>query len=472
MVQKKTKIVATISDRNCGVEFLKELYSAGMNVVRLNTAHQNSEDALKVIKNVREVSDRIPIIIDTKGPEIRTMKSDDEIEVKKGEIIHLYSEDDLVKEEKKTIGISYNNLVKDVPLGSHILIDDGETDLFVIGKTDKYLSCEVINNGVIKGRKSINIPNVKIDLPSLTQKDEDFVHFAIKHDIDFIAHSFVRNKEDILCIQNILDKKNSKVKIIAKIENQEGVDNIDEILDNAYGIMVARGDLGIEVPAEKIPCIQKKLERKCLDKRKPVIIATQMLHTMINNPRPTRAEVSDVANAIYDQADAIMLSGETAYGDYPVESVMTMSKIAIEVEKEKIRFKKPLPMTLGNKVLVYLSKLAVASSVELNTKAIIADSLSGKTIRNIVAYRSTKPIYAMCYDKRLMRELALSYGVVANYMKPRKTTDEFLKEAHEILINNKKFSEEDLVVVLAGNFSKKQGASFIEICSVEDLNRD
>ncbi|OQX97755.1 MAG: pyruvate kinase [Bacteroidetes bacterium 4572_128] len=469
MLQKNTKIVATISDKNCSVEFLKKLYEAGMNVVRINTAHQSTKDSLRVIKNVKKVSEKIPILLDTKGPEIRTKKFEKEIFVKKGEIINVYSCDDFLDNGKKSFGVSYKNFVKDLNVGNHILIDDGETDLLVIDKNEKYLSCKVENDGIIKSKKSINVPNVIIDLPSLSPKDMDFLKFAIENDIDFIAHSFVRNKNDILNIQKILDINNSKIKIIAKIENQEGVDNIDEILEHAYGIMVARGDLGIEISAEKIPSIQKFLKEKCFNKRKPVVIATQMLHTMINNPRPTRAEVSDVANAIYDRVDAIMLSGETAYGKYPIESVETMSKIAIEIEKKRRYFKKPLEMVIRNKTSSFLAECAVDASIKLDTKAIIADSISGTTIRNLVAYRSTKPIYAMCYSKSLMRELAIFYGVIGNYMTERETTEHFSSESHKILMKNKKFNKKDLIVVLAGNFGKKQGASFIEICFIEDL---
>ncbi len=440
-----------------------------MNVVRINTAHQTTKDALRVITNVKKVSEKIPIIIDTKGPEIRTKKLEKEIFVKKGEIVNVYSCDDFLDDGKKSFGVSYKNFVKDLNVGNHILIDDGEMDILVTDKNEKYLSCRVENDGIIKSKKSINVPNVSIDLPSLSPKDMDFLKFAIENDINFIAHSFVRNKNDILNIQKILDINNSKIKIIAKIENQEGVDNIDEILEYAYGIMVARGDLGIEIPAEKIPSIQKFLEEKCFNKRKPVIIATQMLHTMINNPRATRAEVSDVANAIYDRVDAIMLSGETAYGKYPIESVETMSKIAMEIEKKRRDFKKPLEMIILNKTSSFLAEYAVDASIKLDTKAIVADSISGTTIRNLVAYRSTKPIYAMCYTKSLMREVAIFYGVIGNYMTERERTEEFLSESHKILMENKKFNEKDLIVVLAGNFGKKQGASFIEICFVEDL---
>ncbi|MDP4277837.1 MAG: pyruvate kinase, partial [Bacteroidota bacterium] len=335
-MSKHTKIVATISDKRCDVEFLQALFDAGMNVVRMNSAHLNEEGFRKIITNVRTVSSEIAILMDTKGPEIRTTinQDDKEIMVKTGELIH-FAGDPSKTTTAECINCTYSNLVKDINPGIDLLIDDGEIDLKVIDKTADYLICEAQNDGLIGSRKSINIPGVRINLPSLTEKDKKNILLAIDYQVDFIAHSFVRSKQDVLAIQEILDDNVSPIKIIAKIENQEGVDNIDEILEVAYGVMVARGDLGIEVPQEKIPGIQRMLIRKCVQAKKPVIVATQMLHTMIEHPRPTRAEVTDVANAIYYRTDALMLSGETAYGKYPVEAVQTMAKIAEEAEKTK-----------------------------------------------------------------------------------------------------------------------------------------
>ena len=316
-MRKKTKIVATISDKSCSVEFLRELYDAGMNVVRLNTAHQNHEQALKVVRMVREVSDKIAILIDTKGPEIRTNEMDVEKHVKRGDIVKMRGLPE-VNSDGDYINLSYDGFVNDVEVGCKILIDDGVLELKVVGSEKDFLLCEVQNSGVIQGRKSVNIPSALIKLPALTDKDKGFIRFAAEHKLTFIAHSFVRNSEDVIAVQNILDETNSKVKIIAKIENEEGVDNIDEILDHVYGVMVARGDLAIEISSEKLPLVQKNIIQKCIKARKPVIVATQMLHSMIDHPRPTRAEVSDIANAIFEGTDAVMLSGETAYGKYPV----------------------------------------------------------------------------------------------------------------------------------------------------------
>jgi pyruvate kinase len=468
-MQKLTKIVATISDKKCEVEFLKQLYFAGMNVVRINTAHQTRETAIKVINNIRQVSEKIAILIDTKGPEIRTTKSDFHLSVKYGDIVFIKG-DPTKATTPEMVYVSYENFVRDIPVGSNILIDDGELELKVIEKDIDKLTCKASNDGYIQGKKSVNIPSVHITLPTITEKDKDFIEFAAEQNVDFIAHSFVRNKEDVMAVQEILNEKKSNIKIIAKIENQDGVDNIEEILDHAYGIMIARGDLAIEIPKERIPIVQKQLIRKCIEKRKPVITATQMLHTMIKNPRPTRAEVSDVANAIYDGSDAIMLSGETAYGDYALESVQTMTQIALEIENNKCGFLEIPFIVLNNEISAYLAKAAVKASYRLkNVRAIVADSTSGRTIRALAAYRGNKPVYAICYNKEVMRELSLSYGVYPTHLELRETTDEFLDVSISKLLRKKVVDNDDLIVVLAGNFGRGFGASFIEVGVVKDM---
>ncbi|EKD40507.1 MAG: hypothetical protein ACD_75C00027G0002 [uncultured bacterium] len=465
---KKTKIIATISNTLCDVPFLTRMHQAGMDVVRLNTAHQTPEDAQVVIDNVRKVSDRIAIMIDTKGPEIRTTSVSTDIPVATGDMVCVIG-DKYGKCAPGCICLNYNDFVEEMSVGDRILIDDGDIELEVREKEADLLKCEVKNDGTIKARKSINIPSVKTrKLPALSEKDVAFVEFAIDQDIDFIAHSFVRGKEDVLAIQKILDARKSGIKIIAKIENQEGVDHIDEILDHAYGVMVARGDLAIEIPAEKIPIIQKRLVKKCIERRKPVIIATQMLQSMIQSPRPSRAEVSDVANACLDRTDAIMLSGETAYGKYPLESVQMMAKIAVEVESSLTTFT-DAPYEIGNSVTSYLAKAAVKASLRLPTKALIADTISGRTIQSLVAYRGQNPIFAQCYSERVVRELALAYGVHATYMPADLSSHEFLRRALTRLLDEKLVEPENLITVLAGNFGSANGASYVEISSVKNL---
>jgi len=463
---KQTKIVATISDLHCETKFIKELYDAGMNVVRLNTAHQTHKDTLKIITNVRKVSEQIPLLLDTKGPEIRTNKGDSPIELKQGKIVQVRGVANRVSTSEK-LYFSYDNIVSDVPIDSTILIDDGDIALKVKNKDKDKLFCEVMNDGIIDGRKSVNIPGTHIDLPSLTNKDKDYVLFAIENKLDFIAHSFVRNKEDLIAIQKILDEHKSTIKLIAKIENEEGVKNIDEILEHCAGIMVARGDLGIEIPAAKIPAIQKKLIKKSIKKEKIVITATQMLHTMIKNPRPTRAEVSDVANAILDGTDAIMLSGETAYGKFPLEAVKTMTAIAEETEKEIDGFEEiAMPKTF--RTANYLAKAAVRASLVLDNKAIIVDTNSGWTARTIASYRPKTQIIAMCYNKEVMRELALSFGVYAEYMNIVKDVDDFTSKSLTQLAHKKKITKTDQVIFLAGSFGKTKQARFIEITKLSE----
>jgi pyruvate kinase len=464
---KKTKIVATISDRHCEVEFIKQLYDNGMNVVRMNTAHQSFEDTLKVVRNVRAVSDKIPLILDTKGPEIRTTASDYKVAVKKGDRIS-FKGDDSKSTTPDCIYLNYNNFVEELELGKKILIDDGDIEFEVVEKTDNELICMATNDGTVKGRKSVNVPGSKFNLPTLNAKDLEYINLAIEQDIDFIAHSFVRNKQDVMAIQHILDEQKSRIKIIAKIENQEGVNNLDEILPYVYGVMVARGDLAIEIPYEKIPGIQKMIINKCIDARKPVIVATQMLHSMIENPRPTRAEVSDIANAIYSKADAVMLSGETAYGNYPVEAVSTMARIALEVEKTRSNMHVTPMLVMSTRTSAYLSKSAVEASIELDCKAIIADTSTGRTIRNIACYRGRKVVFAQCYDLRVVRELALSFGVYAEKI-PEGNTHNFIIQALHTLLERKVLEKSDKVVVLGGNFEWTQSASFIEISTVGNM---
>lgn len=467
---QQTKILATISDLRCEPEFIKTLYNEGMTGVRLNTAHQTLEDTLRIVENVRKVSNRIPLVLDTKGPEVRTTKKKDaDIFVNAGDSVKIKG-DPAGLSTADTIYVTYKGFVKDVPVGKQVLIDDGDIALLVVDKDVDSLICRVENGGEVGSRKSVNVPGVHISLPSLSEKDNDYIRFAIEHKLDFIAHSFVRNKQDVLEIQKILDEHHSDCQIIAKIENQEGVNNIDEIIDACYGIMVARGDLGIEIPAEEIPAIQKMIIRKCREKCKPVITATQMLHTMIKKPRPTRAEVSDIANAVYDGTDCLMLSGETANGDYPVEAVKTMARIARYSEEQTPAMiniqvdpsTKPIP--------AFLAETAVLAENRLPIKGIIIDTSTGRTARYLSAFRGNIPIFVECYDEVVLRRLALTYGVHAGLLEDIKDghTD-FVRQALKHLVRDGVLANEDTVLVMAGNFGPTAGASFIEIATVENL---
>jgi pyruvate kinase len=470
-MHKQTKIVATISDKRCEVPFLQKLYDAGMNVVRLNSAHLNEEGFLKIINNVREVSEEIAILVDTKGPEIRTTVAESPIELFTGDEIKIVGNPSGVS-SRETIYISYSNIADEMHIGDDILIDDGEVDLKVIEINNDHLVCKVMNDGVVGSRKSVNIPGVRINLPAITERDKKFIALSVKHDVDFIAHSFVRNGDDVRAVQEILDELNSTIKIIAKIENQEGVDNADEILEAAYGIMIARGDLGIEVPQEKIPGIQRILIKQAIHHKKPVIVATQMLHSMIFNPRPTRAEITDIANAIYYRTDAVMLSGETAYGKYPIEAVETMAKTAYEAELTKLAdndIRVPYDSDETADVTEFLAKQAVKTSNRLNVKAIVTDSHTGRTARVLAAFRGRSPVYAIATTKRLARELALSYGIWAEFQEgkgdgnTKESRRAYFTEAIRRLIENKMIEPKDRVAYLGGSFGEVGGTTYLEV---------
>ncbi len=336
-MDKKTKIVCTISDKMCDEGFIRALYERGMNIVRINSAHSTLDGAQMIVDTVRRVSGQIEILIDTKGPEIRLTDTDlpDGIKVREGEIIE-FRNDSGFNSSHKHLNTNCMTFVNDVPVGASILVDDGSIAFLVTDKDEERLICRVMNSGIIKSRKNINVPDVYISLPALTERDREYVMWALEQNLDYIAHSFVRNSEDLKEIRSIIDEVGSDIHIISKIENQQGIDNIEDILRHSYGVMIARGDLGVEIPMERLPVIQRMIVHKCHMMERMVIIATQMLHTMIGNPRPTRAEVSDVANAIYQHVDAVMLSGETASGKYPLEAVDIMRRIILEVENSYI----------------------------------------------------------------------------------------------------------------------------------------
>lgn len=466
---KSTKIVATISDLRCEVDFIRELYNEGVNVVRMNSAHLQAEGFLRIVNNTRAVSKSIAILMDTKGPEVRTTKAEsDTIVLKTGDLIKVTGDESVIS-NNDCIAVNYPFFVRDLNVGDRILFDDGEIELDILSKDDQYLNCKVLNDGELGSRKSVNTPGVRINLPSLTEKDRKNIIFAIENELDFIAHSFVRNKQDLIDIQDILDAHKSPIKIISKIENQEGVDNIDEILEHTYGVMIARGDLGIEVAQEKIPGIQRRLIRKCVQANKPVIVATQMLHSMIKNPRPTRAEITDIANAIYYRTDAVMLSGETAYGKYPVEAVRIMAKVCQEAEMTKLSENDiPMEITTFNTTSI-LANAAVEASLKLNTKAIVNDSFTGNTARYLAAHRGTNPILAICYHERLIRELALSYGVFPIYQEGKANSQEYFIAGLEEFLKSGQLEKTDLVSYLSGSFGEGNGTTFLEVNVIEKI---
>ena len=470
-IMKQTKIVASISDLRCEVDFIRDLYKAGVNVVRINTAHATPEGIRKVINNVRAVSKHIAILIDTKGPEIRTTPVEEHIYFKTGDMLKICGNPSEIT-TRDCVNVSYQNFVKDINIGNDLLFDDGELAMKIIDKTDDALVAVVQNDGRLGSRKSVNVPGVHINLPALTEKDIVNIKLAIEEDLDFIAHSFVRNRDDIKAVQDILDEYHSDIQIISKIENQEGVDNIDEIIDSSYGIMVARGDLGIEVPIEQIPGIQRKIIRKCVLAKKPVIVATQMLHSMINSPRPTRAEVTDIANAIYYRTDALMLSGETASGKYPIEAVKTMVAVAEQAEKDRMRENDiDIPLCDFDDVTGFLSKNAIDATEYLGVKCIITDTVTGKTSRNLSAYRGPNPIIALCCNEKVHRLLALSYGVIPFSQHTDLSNHEQYVASLHILHQKGYVSMDDKVAYLSGSLGCGAGNTFLEINKVKDVIR-
>ena len=467
---KKTKIVCSISDRRCEVDFLRKLFFAGMNVVRMNTAHATPDGIRTIIRNTRQVSPHLALLIDTKGPEVRTTNVEQPITYKKGDVVKIFGRPEM-DTTHDIVNVSYTDFTKCVGKGAHILFDDGLLDMLVMEQVGPMLVAQVQNDGVLGAHKSVNVPGVHIDLPALTEKDKKNINLAIDEDIDFIAHSFVRSADDVMAVQKMLDERGSDIKIISKIENQEGVDNIDEIIDASYGIMIARGDLGIEVPLEQIPGIQRTIMHKCEQKKKPVIVATQMLHTMIDNPRPTRAEVTDIANAIYSRTDALMLSGETASGKYPLEAVQTMAAIAEQAEQDRMNsddFDIPLSSTCSQRE--FLAHTAIESTRKLGVAGIIAASESGQTARDIAAFRGPTPVLAICYNnEKTMRWLNLSYGVIPIYQKKHLSSLFLFVAALRMLLQKGYIKKDDKIAYLGGSIGGRGGATFLEINRVSQV---
>jgi len=453
---RKTKIVCTIGPASESLEMMKKLIEAGMNVARLNFSHGDFEEHGNRIRNIRQASKElgktVAILLDTKGPEIRIGKLKEEpIELVENEYLTLTTEE--ILGDKDRIHVTYKNLPNDVKVGSTILIDDGLIGLTVVDIQGTEIKCRIVNGGQIKGRKGVNVPGVKISLPGITDKDAADIVFGIEQGIDFIAASFVRKASDVLEIRELLEKHNaSHIQIISKIENQEGVDNLDEILEVSDGLMVARGDLGVEIPAEEVPLVQKRMIEKCNLVGKPVITATQMLDSMQRNPRPTRAEASDVANAIFDGTDAIMLSGETAAGKYPVESVRTMARIAERTEAA-LNYRE-IFHRLSNaqeiSVTEAISQAVAKSALDLNANAIITATESGYTARMVSKYRPKAPIIAVTPNEDVMRRMALNWGVLPVKGEHVPSTDIMFEMAVDSALKTKVVQPGDLVVITAG----------------------
>ena len=454
---KKTKIICTMGPNTDNREVMKQLALNGMDVARFNFSHGDYEEhksRLAVLESIREELD-LPIaaLLDTKGPEIRTGKLKDgkKVALQAGQIYTLTTED-IIGDEKRG-HINYAGLAEDVAPGNRILIDDGLIELEVTAVSGPEIACRIINGGELGERKGVNVPNVKIKLPALTEKDKEDILFGIGAGFDFVAASFVRNAEAVQEIRSLLEEHGSTMQIISKIENAEGIENIDAIIEASDGIMVARGDLGVEIPAETVPHIQKKLIKKCNEACKVVITATQMLDSMIRNPRPTRAEVTDVANAVYDGTDAVMLSGETAMGQYPVEAVRMMSHIVEDTEKyldyegyQKRRVSAENVRNISNAVC-YSS---VSTAHDLGAKVIVAPSISGFTTRMLSKWRPNALVVGLSPSMSAVRQMQLYWGVKPYHAKRAESTDVLIYSSIELLKQKGIVKEGEIVVATAG----------------------
>ena len=453
---KKTKIICTIGPASDDPEIIDKFISFGMNAARLNFSHGDYEEHGKRIETIKKLREKrnipIAIILDTKGPEIRTGNyKDGKVELSEGQSF-IFTTRDIIGDET-ICSISYNKLPWDLSIGNLLLVDDGLIGFKVVSINDTEINCIVMNSGTLGNHKGVNIPGVSISMPALTLKDIDDIVFGINMGVDIIAASFIRKPADVISIRRILEKNNgSKILIISKIESNEAVDNIDEIIRFSDGIMVARGDLGVEIPVEEVPLVQKMIIAKCNRAGKPVITATQMLDSMIRNPRPTRAEASDVANAIFDGTDCIMLSGETANGKYPVEAVKIMSKIAERTEMslnytEMIKKRKPMK---ADNVTSAISYSTCTTAAELGASAIITATQSGHTARMVSKYRPEALLIATTPYEDVARKLSIVWGVYPIIAERMDSTDEVIEHSVNQAIESGYIKKGELVVIAAG----------------------
>ncbi|OON97390.1 MAG: pyruvate kinase [Epulopiscium sp. Nele67-Bin005] len=453
---RRTKIIATIGPKTRDVESIKKIITAGADAIRINFSHDTREAHAETAKNVMEAREALgaptALVLDTKGPEIRTgvLAGDTDIQLVAGGTIVLTTDE--IEGTIERVSVTYADLAKDLEVGSRVLVDDGLIELKVTKIEGNDLTCEIINGGLLGSRKGINIPDVFVNLPALTEKDILDIEMGVKVGFDYIAASFIRCKEDVLQIREVLKKNGGeKIKIISKIENRDGVNNIDEILEVTDGIMVARGDLGVEIPAEEVPLVQKMLIQKSNELGIPVVTATQMLESMVKNPRPTRAEASDVANAVYDGTSAIMLSGETAKGDYPYEAIQFMDRTARTVESRPEVYHKFLGKKGKVSMTNAISYSACTAAKELNAAAIVTVTKSGYTARSLSKYKPASPIIAYTLDPQIERQLNLVWGCQPKHIDlDKKETDEVFAQSVAQAEKEGFVKKDDIVVLTAG----------------------
>ena len=471
---KRTKIVATLGPASSDKDVLRKMFLEGLNVCRLNFSHGAHEIHSEVIKTIRELNSEtglnVAILADLQGPKIRTNEMEDNgVELISGSKVIIVT--DKIVGNANRFSINYKQLPADVHPGERILLDDGKLILEVI-KTDGFSEIEalVIHGGILSSKKGVNFPNTKISMPSLTDKDKEDLEFALEQNVDWIGLSFVRNAQDIIELKAIINERNGKAKVIAKIEKPEAIEDIDNIITESDGLMVARGDLGVEVPYERVPLIQKMLIKKCAIQAKPIIVATQMMESMITNLTPSRAEVNDVANAVLDGADAVMLSGETSVGNHPIEVIKTMSRIVSEMESfEGIYNKEEFPEKKSDRFISdSICYNACRLSQRVEADAIITISFSGYTAYKIASQRPKAPIYVFTSNKQILTQLNLIWGVKGLYYDKRVSTDHSIAEIKQILKNQGLLKTGDLVINIASIPLEENGKSnMLKLSEVE-----
>lgn len=471
---KKTKIIGTIGPKSENKETLRKLIEGGLNIIRLNMSHGDYDEQMARINTVRELNEElgtnVGILLDTKGPEVRTgLFNEDKVMLKKGEKVIITTEQ--ITGDAKKFSVSYEGMARDVNPGDTILLDDGYVSVKVLATTDVEMECEILNTGAMKDRRGVNVPGVTLNFEFMSKKDKNDIIWACENNLDYIAASFVRNKNDLKEILDVISKTDNKdIQVLPKIESQDGVENFDEILEDSNGIMVARGDLGVEVPAEDVPVIQKEIIRKCNESGKFVVTATQMLESMQSNPRPTRAEVSDVFNAVMDGTDAVMLSGESAAGDYPVESVQMQAIISKRAESifDYDAYMYKMGKTQNKRVDELVSYSAVSTADELeNVKLIIAVTNSGSTARKISRLKPKTPILAVTPNASIARKLAVNFGVIPAVIEKQENIDEMLNVAIEKAkeLNLVKIGDE--VVISSGSINAKGNTDLMKVREVK-----
>lgn len=463
MIEKKTKIVATLGPATCKKETLKKMFLAGVNVCRINFSHGDHKQHLELINLIRDLNKElemhVAILGDLQGPKLRIGDIENEtVALKKGDEI-VFTTDKIVGNNKRVF-MTYKNFPNDVKLGELILVDDGKLQFEIISTNgENEVKARVKNDGMLSSKKGVNLPNTKVSLPSLTEKDHGDLNFALDHDIDWLGLSFVRSPRDIIELKSIISTRNKHTLVIAKIEKPEAINNLEEIIRFSDGVMIARGDLGVEIPMQDVPLIQKKIIRMCMEMGKPTIVATQMMESMIDSPSPTRAEVNDVANAVLDNADAVMLSGETSVGKYPIEVIQAMVKIIGSVEKYERKRNKPPDVRYQNERFITDSICFSAAKLAQNVKAkaIVMMTHSGYTTYRVSSMRPNASIFAFTSNRLLMTQLSLVWGVTCKYYDKSVSTDNTISDIRLILKEEKYLDKGDLLINITSMPIAEQG---------------